>query len=164
MENLKRIDTTLVVIRKGDKILLGEKKRGFAKGTLNGIGGKQDPGETIDEAMIRETQEEIGVTPTKYEKIGQIHFDMWYKGEHANMYLSIYNCTDFVGEIKETEEMIPNWFDVDKIPFDKMLADDRLWMPFALANQKFVGDVKFDPNMKMLSHKFEPVQELELAF
>ena len=77
------------------------------------------------------------------------------------MYLSIYNCTDFVGKIAETDEMIPNWYPEDKIPFDKMLADDLLWMPYALKNQKFVGDVKFDPNMKMLYHKFEKTDDFE---
>ncbi|MBQ8451840.1 MAG: 8-oxo-dGTP diphosphatase [Clostridia bacterium] len=162
MEKLKTINTTLVLILKDGKILLGEKKRGFAKGTLNGIGGKQDPGETIEEAMIRETQEEIGVTPTAYNLIGKIHFDMWYKGEHANMFLSIYTCTKFNGKIQETEEMLPNWYDVKNIPFDRMLQDDLLWMPLALAEKKFVGEVSFDQNMNMLSHNFKEVENLEI--
>ena len=161
MEELRRINTTLVLLRKDNKVLLGEKKRGFAKGTLNGIGGKQDPGETIEEAMVRETQEEIGATPTRYNLVGKIHFDVWYKGERVNMYLNIYNCDEFVGEIKETEEMIPNWFDIDKIPFERMLQDDLLWMPYALKNQRFVGDVKFDENLVMQHHKFEEVDKFE---
>ena len=77
---LKTLNTTLLLIFKDNKVLLGEKKRGFAKGTLNGIGGKQDPGETNEQAMVRETQEEIGVTPIDYRHIGEIYFDMWYKG------------------------------------------------------------------------------------
>ena len=161
MEELRTINTTLVLLLKEGKVLLGEKKRGFAKGTLNGIGGKQDPGESIEEAMIRETQEEIGVTPIDYSKIGHIHFNLWYKGEHVNMCLSIYTCTKFTGKIKETEEMIPNWYNVNDIPYEKMLADDLLWFPMALKGQKFVGDVKFDKDMKMLHHDFKQVQNLE---
>ena len=60
MEKLRTLNTTLTVFFKDNKVLLGEKKRGFAKGTLNGIGGKQDMGETIEQAMVRECQEEIG--------------------------------------------------------------------------------------------------------
>ncbi len=159
MEELRTINTTLVLLVKENQVLLGEKKRGFAKGTLNGIGGKQDPGETIEQAMIRETQEEIGVTPVKFELIGKIHFDVWYKGERVNMYLNIYISTVFDGEPIETDEMIPHWFNFDTIPYEKMLQDDLLWMPMALKGKKFVGDVKFDKDLKMLSHKFEEVKD-----
>jgi len=157
MEKIRTINTTLCLITKGDEILLGEKKRGFAKGTFNGIGGKQDPGETIEEAMVRETQEEIGVTPKVFEQVGQINFDTWYKGEHVNMNLSIYTCTKFEGNICETEEMRPKWFKINEIPFDKMLADDKLWFSYVLENKKFVGDVKLNQNLEMLSNKFKIV-------
>lgn len=162
MEELRKINTTLVLILKDNKILLGEKKRGFAKGTLNGIGGKQDPGESIEQAMIRETQEEIGVTPTSYDLIGKIKFNLWYKGEHVDMFLCIYTCDKFTGEIQETEEMIPAWYDVNNIPFEKMLKDDLLWLPMALEGKKFVGKVNFDPNMEMLSHDFREVSDFSL--
>lgn len=161
MEELKTINTTLCLIKKNDEFLLGQKKRGFAKGTINGIGGKQDPGETIVEAMIRETQEEIGVTPTKFDQVGYIHFDMWYKGEHANMNLWIYTCDKFDGKVVETEEMIPIWFNKNNLPFDRMLEDDKLWWPYVLEGKKFVGDVKFNPNMEMLAEKFEIVKNFE---
>ena len=160
MENLRTINSTLLLIQKEGKILLGEKKRGFAKGTLNGIGGKQDLGETIDQAMVRETQEEIGVIPLDYSMVGKIAFDVWYKGEHVNMLVHIYRCSNFMGEIKETEEMIPNWYDENNIPTDRMLEDDKLWIEYFLQNKKFVGKCKFDPNMHMLSHKFKIVDNV----
>ena len=161
MENLRTINTTLVILMKDNKVLLGQKKRGFAKGTYNGIGGKQDPGETIEQAMIRETQEEIGVTPIEYELMGKIHFDVYYKGERVNMYLNIYKSEVFDGEPVETEEMIPSWFERDSIPFEKMLQDDRLWWPYLLDDKKFIGDVKFDENLVMQYHKFEEIVNFE---
>lgn len=157
---LRTINTTLLLIFKDNKVLLGEKKRGFAKGTLNGIGGKQDPGETNEQAMIRETQEEIGVTPIDYRHIGEIYFDMWYKGEHVNMNLNIYTCDKFVGEIKETDEMKPGWHDIDKVPYDRMLQDDLLWMPMAIAGKKFRGNVVFNQDLVLQSHHFEETDEL----
>lgn len=150
MEELKNIKATLTLFMDGNKILLGEKKRGFAKGTLNGIGGKQDPGETIEQAMIRECQEEIGATPTRFEQVGKIDFDLWYKGEHALMEMFIYNCYEFVGEIKETEEILPRWYDINNVPFDKMLPDDKLWLPQVLQGNNVKGTVKLDKDMKML--------------
>ena len=73
------LDTTLCLLKKDDKILLAMKKRGFAQGKYNGVGGKIEEGETPEQAMIRETEEEISVTPTKYEKVGFIEFDEFYK-------------------------------------------------------------------------------------
>ena len=157
---LRTINTTLLLIFKDNKVLLGEKKRGFAKGTLNGIGGKQDPGETNEQAMIRETQEEIGVTPIDYRHIGEIYFDMWYKGEHVNMNLNIYTCDKFGGEIKETDELKPGWDDIDKVPYDRMLQDDLLWMPMAIAGKKFRGNVVFNQDLVLQSHHFEETDEL----
>jgi len=56
MEELRTLNTTILIIEKQNKILLGKKKRGFAQGVFIGIGGKQDANETIDQTMIRETQ------------------------------------------------------------------------------------------------------------
>lgn len=160
MENLRTIRATLTLFIKDGKILLGEKKRGFAKGTLNGIGGKQDPGETIEQAMVRECQEEIGATPINYEQVGRIDFNLWYKGEHSNMEMYIYNCYEYSGEIEETEEIIPAWYNKNEIPFERMLADDLLWLPYVLDGKKVIGKVNFDKDMKMLYNNIKPVNEI----
>lgn len=160
MENLRTIVTTLTLFIKDNKILLGEKKRGFAKGTLNGIGGKQDQGETVDQAMIRECQEEIGTTPLDFEKVGRINFNLWYKGEHANMEMHIYKCYTYTGTIQETEEIIPAWYDINNIPFEKMLADDLLWLPYVLKGNKVIGKVNFDKDMNMLYNNIKPVENI----
>lgn len=152
MEELKILNTTILIIEKENKILLGQKKRGFAKGVFIGIGGKQDSNETITQTMIRETQEEIGVTPTEYSKVGVIYFDTYYKGEHVNLVLNIYKATDFAGEPVETDEILPMWFDKKNIPYDKMLEDDIVWMEIVLAGKCVTGKVVFDENLKMQSN------------
>ena len=163
MEKLKSTNTTLVIIRKNGKILLGQKKRGFAKGTFNGIGGKQDPGETIEQAMIRETQEEIGITPTSYYPVGKIKFDVYYKGERQILVMYVYICTEFDGKIVETEEIIPNWFDKDKIPYDNMLPDDKMWFPQIIAGKHVEGEVVLDEKMKVKDCSFDFTTENQLS-
>ena len=160
MEELRTIRATLTLFIKDGKILLGEKKRGFAKGTLNGIGGKQDLGETIEHAMVRECKEEIGVEPTNYEQVGLILFNLWYKGEHVNMEMYIYKCYEYTGEITETEEIIPSWYELDKIPFNRMLEDDLLWLPYVLEGKKVFGKVHFDKDMKMLYNDIKPTENI----
>ena len=41
----------------------------------------------------------------------------------------IYKLTDFTGEPTETEEMRPEWFSFDEIPFSQMWSDDEHWFP-----------------------------------
>jgi 8-oxo-dGTP pyrophosphatase MutT (NUDIX family) len=45
---------TLGYLVRGDEVLMAMKKRGFGVGKWNGTGGKLQPGETVEEAMIRE--------------------------------------------------------------------------------------------------------------
>ena len=50
----KRTKTlSLLFLRREDEILLAMKKRGFGKGRWNGVGGKVEVGESIEQAMIR---------------------------------------------------------------------------------------------------------------
>jgi 8-oxo-dGTP pyrophosphatase MutT (NUDIX family) len=68
------IPCTLILLRKGDMILLAKKRRGFCQGNFNGIGGKLNPGETVEDAVVRETKEEIGVTPIRFIKVAENDF------------------------------------------------------------------------------------------
>lgn len=58
---MKQLETTLLLLRKGNEILLAMKKRDFGVGKYNGIGGKLEENETPEMAMLRETKEEINV-------------------------------------------------------------------------------------------------------
>ena len=162
MEQLKTLNTTILILQKGNNVLLGKKKRGFALGKFIGIGGKQDKGESIDETMIRETQEEIGITPTKYQKVGVILFDTYYKGEHTNLVLNIYTATEFLGEPTETDEILPKWFSRNDIPYNEMLEDDILWMEIVLGGDFVCGKVVFDPNLVMQSNTIQKCSLQEL--
>jgi mutator protein MutT len=130
--------TTLLFLRKNNQILLAMKKRGFGVDKWNGAGGKVEPNETIEQAAIRECQEEIGVTPKHLKPAGEFHFIDLPDVEH---YCNIFVVDEWEGEPAETEEMRPQWFDTDKIPYDHMWADDRLWMPLLLEGKRFKGKV-----------------------
>lgn len=158
MKDLKKINTTLLLIVKNKKVLLAEKKRGFGQGKFNGIGGKQDLNETIEQAMIRETQEEINVTPVSYSQVGKINYDVWYKGKRSDLCMNIFICTEYVGEIMETEEMRPQWFDLDKIPYDRMFDTDKIWFKDVIAGKKVYGAVQYDQNGDTVSEDLQMVQ------
>ena len=145
--------TTLLFVIKNNKILLALKKRGFGVGKFNGAGGKLEPGETVEQAMIRETQEEIAITPTQYQKWGVVKFNQFINNEPAVICTHIFTASDYTGEPQESEEMKPQWFNLDQIPYDQMYATDKMWLPIILNQQGyFEATFKYDPAGNMIDH------------
>ncbi|MDD2917270.1 MAG: 8-oxo-dGTP diphosphatase [Candidatus Gracilibacteria bacterium] len=125
-----RQSTLVFVFNPQNQILLAMKKRGFGEGKWNGAGGKVEAGETIVQAANRELAEETGISiaPEKLEARGVLHFHFSGKPEW-DQDVSIFVSHGYTGSFEETEEMKPEWFDTDTIPFDDMWEDDIYWLP-----------------------------------
>ena len=136
----KKIVTTLSMIHDDKKVLLAMKKRGHGVGKWNGYGGKINDGETVEQAMVRELQEESGLLATEFEKRGIISFDDQNNGDIIEMH--IFRINRFTGEAVETEEMAPKWFDLVDIPYNEMWESDKKWLPIYFNDDKFIGNVK----------------------
>jgi len=139
---MKKLVTTLCIIHQHPRILLGMKKRGFGAGRWNGFGGKIKTGESIEDATKREMQEESGVEIENLDKVGIMEFE--FKGNPEIIEVHVFKSENFEGEIIESEEMKPQWFHVDEIPFKEMWPDDLYWMPLFLKGKKFKGKFLFD--------------------
>ncbi|MFA6295228.1 MAG: NUDIX domain-containing protein [Candidatus Paceibacterota bacterium] len=133
---------TLCIVTKDEKILLGMKKRGFGAGRWNGFGGKVEIGEEIEEAARRELEEESGIISSSIRKAGIIDFE--FQNDSKILEVHIFHTDVFVGEPIETEEMRPQWFNKDVIPFNEMWSDDIHWLPILLKGKKFKGKFLFD--------------------
>eukprot|EP00056_Hartaetosiga_gracilis_P017260 m.6785 g.6785 ORF g.6785 m.6785 type:complete len:260 (-) comp5533_c0_seq2:84-863(-) len=132
------------------RILLGMKKRGFGKGKFNGFGGKLEKGETVEEAAVRELQEESCLDAKELQQIGRIFFE--FIGNSIVLEVNVFEVTKWTGEPKDTEEMAPRWFDTDSVPFEQMWADDKHWFPFLLAQKRFSGYFLFDGESTIIKH------------
>lgn len=149
---------TLLFLLKDDRILLAMKKRGFGAGRYNGVGGKIEPDETIEQALVRECQEEIGVTPHTFEKVA--YHDFRFPDGSTDMQVHAYICRQWEDEPKETEEMAPEWFDISEIPYDQMWQDDIVWLPQVLQGKKLNCVFTFDADDVMQSAQFDIVDTL----
>lgn len=156
---MKKMETTLCLLRRENEILLAMKKRGFGEGKYNGVGGKIEGEETPEEAMLRETKEEIGVTPVTYERVGIVSFDEFYKGEKVNLIFYLYFVTEWEGTPTESEEMKPNWFSLDNIPYTQMFPDDKYWLPLILEGKKIDAYFDFDENWNLLSKNIKELKD-----
>lgn len=158
MGDKERKILTLCVIHRHPMVLLGMKKRGFGMGRWNGFGGKLQEGETIKEAVLREIKEEAGVIATGIKQRGIIDFE--FKGNPEILEVHIFKGDKIEGELRESEEMKPQWFHIDEIPFDEMWPDDKHWFPLFLQDKKFHGKFLFDESDSILEMKLEEVKEV----
>lgn len=132
---------SLAFVCDGSRVLLGEKLRGFGQGYWNGFGGKVEPGETVHEAMCREVAEECGLQVLDAEPAGGLCF--LFDGDPLWMRVHLFRVNRWEGTPAVSEEMRPAWFERDRLPLDKMWADDRFWLPAFLDGASVEGEFFF---------------------
>lgn len=155
---MQKILLTLCLLTDGDNILLGFKKTGLGKGRWNGFGGKVNEGESVEQAMRREVLEESGLQIKRADHRGVLTFEN--QGVEKILEVHVFHSRDYFGVPIETAEMRPQWFNISKIPFEKMWPDDRFWMPLLLAGKKFRGDFKFSEDKVISNYNLKEVENL----
>lgn len=144
--------TLLFVIQDG-RVLLIHKKKGLGAGKINAPGGRIEAGETPEFAAIREVQEELLVTPTGVKKAGELMFQFT---DGFSIHGFVFTAKACDGTPQETAEATPLWVPLNQIPYDRMWADDRIWIPWMLAGKPFVGRFVFDNDTMLDSEVFSP--------
>ena len=70
-------EVVAALIWNNDKFLICQRPAHKARGLLwEFVGGKVEPGETKEQALIRECQEELGLSDVEYEYLGLMYYKM----------------------------------------------------------------------------------------
>ncbi len=144
---------TLLFVVCDSQILLIRKKRGLGAGKINGPGGRLEPGERPLEAAIREAREEVCVEPLGVSHRGELSFQFV---DGYGLHVHVFSATGCQGHAQETDEAIPLWTPLDRIPYSEMWADDAIWLPKMLRGEAFFGRFVFDGDA-MLDHELRSV-------
>jgi 8-oxo-dGTP diphosphatase len=142
---------SLAIIEQDGKILFGLKRGAeIGSGTLNGPGGKLDPGESIVDCVVRETKEELDIELDRatLEASGPAAIVTFYAAGIPDFEVHVFYTSSFVGEPKETESMIPEWHSKEALPYARMLESDAKWFPKILAGEKFRANVFYRERAK----------------
>ena len=143
-----------------NEICLAMKKRGFGVGRWNGVGGKvgDKQKETIEDALVRETKEEINVEIKNFYKVAELTF-YFPKNKEWDQLVHVYFTKTWKGNPQETEEMRPAWFLINEIPFESMWPDDTHWLLHILNNKLIKAEVIFDEGDIILEQKVNIVNK-----
>lgn len=106
---MKTIKVAAAIIQKDGKILSCQRGYGEFKDGWEFPGGKLEPGETGEQAIVREIQEELEVT------IGDLDYLCTVEHDYDTFHLSMqcYLCTIVSGEIVELEHEDMRWLSTD---------------------------------------------------
>ena len=109
-----------------------------------GVGGKFEDGESPEECLLREVEEETGFALTDYRYRGIITFvaEGW-----PTEYIHLFTAAGWTGEMRECDEGDLEWVPKDQVPnlpiwegdklFFQLLAEDR---PFFSLKMCYRGD------------------------
>ena len=143
---------TLCYIKKDDKTLMLHriiKKNDIHEGKYNGLGGKMEAGESPEECIIREVEEESGLLISNPHLCGVLTFPAF---DHmTDWYVFVFTATQFSGDLIESDEGILQWVDDDKLLDLPLWDGDQIFIPLLSQGQFFSGKFIYE-NGKLVEH------------
>ena len=118
--NMKRIEVVAAIICKDNQIFATQRGYGDFKGGWEFPGGKMEPGETPEAALVREIREELAVEISVGDLLTTVEHD--YPNFHLTMHC--YLCQLTGGEITLLEHEAARWlskgelYSVEWLPAD----------------------------------------------
>ena len=121
MENRHITDVVAALIWQEDRFLICQRPAHKARGLLwEFVGGKVEPGETKQQALIRECREELAVEVS----VGEVFMEVLHHYPDLLVRLTLFNASIAAGTPQMLEHNDIRWIRVDQIPqFDFCPAD-----------------------------------------
>ena len=123
---MKIINVVAAIIKKGNKVFIAERGYGEFKGKWEFPGGKIEPGETGEEAIVREIKEEL----KSDIEVEQFFYEINDKHEDRVFNVKFYICRLVKGDLVLTEHLNSKWVepkhivDADFMEADKVVLDE----------------------------------------
>ena len=124
--------TTLCYLERDGKWLMlhrVKKENDLNEGKWVGIGGKFEEGESPEDCLIREVQEETGFKVNSWNYRGIITFvsDKW-----GTEYMHLFNSDDFTGDMHPCDEGEAEGVDIARVLDLNLWEGDRIFLKYLL--------------------------------
>jgi 8-oxo-dGTP diphosphatase len=118
-------EVVAALIRDKNKFLICQRPANKACGLMwEFVGGKVEPGETKEQALIRECREELGILLS----VGDKFMELTHEYPDLTIHLSLFNATIAKGEPQGLEHQDIRWITMDEIPQYKFCPADEKFL------------------------------------
>ena len=130
------IEVVAALIWDKDKFMICQRPAGKARGLLwEFVGGKVEPGETKEQALIRECREELAIRLS----VGAAFMDVVHEYPDLTVHLTLFNATIAAGVPQLLEHNDLRWISVDEID----------GYPFCPADGTILARLKYEDQKRM---------------
>ena len=118
------VEVVAALIWDNNKFMICQRPENKARGLLwEFVGGKVEPNETKEQALIRECQEELDITL----EVGKVFLDVVHEYPDITVHLTLFNSVISEGEPKLLEHNVLRWITPKEIPqYDFCPADKEI--------------------------------------
>lgn len=118
--------TNMCMLRRADGKVLIQNRRDPSWGGLTFPGGHIEPGESLVDSVIREMQEETGLTVKHPRLVGT---KSWMQKDGSGRYLVLlYTATEYEGELHSSEEGDMAWMTIEEMRAGQMVDGMELYL------------------------------------
>ena len=115
-------EVVAALIWQGDKFMICQRPIHKARGLLwEFVGGKVEPGETKEQALVRECKEELAVMLF----VGEVFMDVVHEYPDITVHLTLFNATIAEGEPQKLEHADIQWIIPSEIPNYEFCPADK---------------------------------------
>ena len=118
-----------------------KKANDIHEGKWNGLGGKLEAGETPEECVIREVQEESGLLIQNPKYCGLLLFTN-FKGN--DWYVFVFTASEFTGELIDSPEGKLEWIPDDKLHDLNLWESDHIFFRWIEDGKLFSAKFEYD--------------------
>ena len=117
-------EVVAALIWQGDKFMICQRPANKARALLwEFVGGKVEPGETKEQALIRECREELAVTLS----VGDVFMDVVHEYPDLTVHLTLFNATIALGAPQKLEHNDIHWITPSEIQnYEFCPADEEI--------------------------------------
>ena len=116
------VEVVAALIWDKDKFMICQRPANKARALLwEFVGGKVEPGETKEDALIRECQEELAITLS----VGDVFMDVVHEYPDINVHLTLFNAYIAKGEPQLLEHNDIKWITPEEIPLYEFCPADQ---------------------------------------